>query len=145
MGAHLAMEWIVRCAHRLPLVEDSAPSLPLVSCTHRCSGQGCTATFLLRFRGALNNARMRSATSSTPLPLSWRKIWSRALSFLGIVSTINRTTGEKERRPGATLPHSNDGFPRSQRQDVSLPAHNPLLVALDLPQVDVQPPHHHGR
>jgi enamine deaminase RidA (YjgF/YER057c/UK114 family) len=33
----------------LHLLEDSAPSLLLVSCTHRCSGQGCTATFLLRF------------------------------------------------------------------------------------------------
>src|SRR5262249_10358428 len=37
-------------AHRLHLLEDRVTSLPLVSCTHRCSGQGCTETFLLRFR-----------------------------------------------------------------------------------------------
>jgi hypothetical protein len=36
-------------AHRLHLLEDRATSLFLVSCTHRCSEQGCAATFLLRF------------------------------------------------------------------------------------------------
>src|SRR5262249_54162881 len=36
-------------AHRLHLLEASATSLLLVSCTHRCSGQGCPETFLLRF------------------------------------------------------------------------------------------------
>ena len=36
--------------HRLHLFEDRATSLLLVSCTHRCSGQGCTETFLLRFQ-----------------------------------------------------------------------------------------------
>src|SRR5207247_7924732 len=49
MGAHLAMALMASCVHWLPLVEDRAPSLPFVSCTHRCSGQACTATFLLRF------------------------------------------------------------------------------------------------
>src|SRR5437660_11026957 len=49
MGAHLAMALMASCVHWLPLVEDRAPSLPFVSCTHRCSGQGCTAPFLLRF------------------------------------------------------------------------------------------------
>src|SRR5262245_16809387 len=90
-------------------------------------------------------ARMCSATSSTPLPLSWRKIRSRALSLLGIVWPLGRTTGEKDRRPGATLHHPHNGFPGPQRQEVGLPAHNPLLVAFDLPQVDVQPPHDHDR
>jgi hypothetical protein len=79
------------------------------------------------------------------LPLSWRKIRSRALSLLGIVWPLGRTTGEKERRPGVTLHDPYDGFPCSQRQNVGVPTHNPLLVALELPQVDVQPPHHHGR
>src|SRR5215471_20471300 len=37
------------CAHRLHLLEDSATSLLLVSCTEWCAGQGCPATFLLRF------------------------------------------------------------------------------------------------
>src|SRR5215470_2500553 len=37
------------CAHRLHLLEDSATPLLLVSCTHWGSGQGGTATFLLRF------------------------------------------------------------------------------------------------
>jgi hypothetical protein len=45
------MAWMASCVHWLPLVEDRAPSLPFVSCTHRYSGQGCTATFLLRFHG----------------------------------------------------------------------------------------------
>ena len=31
-------------------------SLPLVSCIQRCSGQGCTATSLLRFLGAFQDA-----------------------------------------------------------------------------------------
>src|SRR5262245_17581747 len=88
---------------------------------------------------------MWSATSSTPLPLSWRKIRSRAFSLLGIVWPLGRTTGEKDRRPGATLHHPNDGFPGPQRQNDGVLAHNPLLVALGLPQVDVQPPHHHRR
>jgi hypothetical protein len=44
------MELMVSCAHRLHLMEDSATSLLLVSCIHRCSGQGCTETFLLRFQ-----------------------------------------------------------------------------------------------
>jgi hypothetical protein len=39
--------------HRLHLLEDSATALLLVSCTHRCSGQGGTGTFLLRFRPLL--------------------------------------------------------------------------------------------
>jgi transposase-like protein len=43
------MEWIVSCPHRLHRLADSATSLLLVSCTDRYSGQGCTATFLLRF------------------------------------------------------------------------------------------------
>ena len=42
------MALIASCAHRLHLLEDRATSLFLVSCTDRCSGQGCTATFLLR-------------------------------------------------------------------------------------------------
>src|SRR5207245_4975378 len=50
--AHLAMALSASCAHRLHLLEDSATSLFLVSCTDRCSGQGCTATFLLRFQHA---------------------------------------------------------------------------------------------
>ena len=41
------------CAQRLHLLEDSATSL-FMSCTHRCSGQGCTATFLLCFHQALH-------------------------------------------------------------------------------------------
>src|SRR5215470_7694632 len=41
------------CAHRLHLVEASATALLLVSCTHRGSGQGCPATFLLRFLGRI--------------------------------------------------------------------------------------------
>src|SRR5262249_7476371 len=48
-GAYLGMTLMARCVHGLPLVEARAPSLPCVSCTHRCSGQGGTATFLLRF------------------------------------------------------------------------------------------------
>ena len=44
------MALMANCVHRLPLVEGRAPSLPFVSCPHRCSGQGCTATFLLRFQ-----------------------------------------------------------------------------------------------
>jgi hypothetical protein len=43
-------------AHRLHLLEDSATSLLLVSCTHRCSGQGCTETFLLRFHDTFRKA-----------------------------------------------------------------------------------------
>src|SRR5215813_7616373 len=35
------------CAHCLDLLEVSTTSLFLVSCTDRCSGQGCTAPFLL--------------------------------------------------------------------------------------------------
>src|SRR5262245_30456699 len=38
------------CAQWLHLVEDSATALLLVSSTHRCSGQRCTATFLFRFQ-----------------------------------------------------------------------------------------------
>jgi hypothetical protein len=44
------MELIVSCPPRLHRLADSATSLLLVSGTDRCSGQGCTATFLLRFR-----------------------------------------------------------------------------------------------
>src|SRR5262249_35486117 len=51
------------CAHRHHLLEDSAPSLLLVSCTHRCSGQGCTETFLLRFQ---NRLTIWITTSITP-------------------------------------------------------------------------------
>src|SRR5215471_11488636 len=40
------------CAHRLHLLEDSATSLLLVSCTEWCAGHGCPATFLLRFLAA---------------------------------------------------------------------------------------------
>ena len=43
------MALIASCAHRLHLLEDSATPLLLVSCTHWGSGQGGTATFLLRF------------------------------------------------------------------------------------------------
>src|SRR5262252_255182 len=50
MGAHRALAWRASGVHWLPLVEDRAPSLPFVSCTHKCSGQGGTATFLLRFQ-----------------------------------------------------------------------------------------------
>src|SRR5215813_15123189 len=52
-GAHRGMAWSMRCPHRLHLLEDSAISLLLAACTHRCAGQGCTATFLLRFPTAL--------------------------------------------------------------------------------------------
>src|SRR5215831_9419643 len=48
-GAHFAMALIASCAHRLHLLEDGATDLFLVSCPDRCSGQGRTATFLLRF------------------------------------------------------------------------------------------------
>jgi hypothetical protein len=54
--AHGSSSWHGRAcefAHRLHLLEDSATALLLVSCTHRCSGQGCAATFLLRFHGRL--------------------------------------------------------------------------------------------
>jgi hypothetical protein len=39
------------CTYRLHLLEDSATALLHASCTHRCSQQRCTATFLLRFHG----------------------------------------------------------------------------------------------
>ena len=44
------MELIARCAHRLHLLEDSATSLLLVSCTPRGAGQAYTEPFLLRFQ-----------------------------------------------------------------------------------------------
>ena len=50
--AHGSSSWhgmACACVHRLHLVEDSATARLLVACIHRCSGQGCTATFLLRF------------------------------------------------------------------------------------------------
>src|SRR5262249_23792853 len=40
------------CASASPL-EESTASLLLVSCTHGCSGQRCTETFLLRFHTRL--------------------------------------------------------------------------------------------
>src|SRR5262244_1358461 len=43
------------CASASPL-EESTASLLLVSCTHGCSGQRCTETFLLRFRSTLCEA-----------------------------------------------------------------------------------------
>ena len=50
------MTLIVSCPHRLHRLADSATSLLLVSCTDRCPGQGCTATFLLRFPPAIVEA-----------------------------------------------------------------------------------------
>jgi hypothetical protein len=55
-------------AHRLHLLEDSATSLLLVSCTHRCSGQGCTETFLLRFRPPLSPGSVAREQSSSRQP-----------------------------------------------------------------------------
>jgi hypothetical protein len=43
------MALMVSCPHRLHRLADSATLLLLVSGTDRCSGQGCAATFLLRF------------------------------------------------------------------------------------------------
>src|SRR5215471_17682810 len=45
------------CAHRLHLLEDSATSLLLVSCTEWCAGQGYPATFLLRFQDCIGAGR----------------------------------------------------------------------------------------
>src|SRR5215831_3291759 len=50
------------CAHRPHLVEDSATSLLLMSYTHRCSGQGCPETFLLRFQCQALSHRERSVS-----------------------------------------------------------------------------------
>src|SRR5215831_19205467 len=53
LKAHGSSSWHGRAcafAHRLHLLEDSATSLLLVSYTHRCSGQGCPETLLLRFQ-----------------------------------------------------------------------------------------------
>src|SRR5262249_25209955 len=44
------------CAQRLLLVKDSATALLHVSCTHRCSHQRCTATFLVRFHHQIVHA-----------------------------------------------------------------------------------------
>ncbi|SRR6266446_369030 len=60
-GAYLAMEWMASCAHRLPLVEDSAASLLLVSCTPRGSGQEYTETSLFRFLFHLASLLQRTA------------------------------------------------------------------------------------
>src|SRR5262249_26592690 len=70
-GAHLALELIASCAHRLHLLEDKATSLLLVSCTDRCSGQGGTATFLLRFLRALAQQGLSQAAIARHLGL-WR-------------------------------------------------------------------------
>jgi hypothetical protein len=51
--AHGSASWCGmdgECTYRLHLLEDSATALLHASCTHRCSQQRCTATFLLRFR-----------------------------------------------------------------------------------------------
>src|SRR5262249_45306273 len=63
------------CAHRSHLVEGSATALLLVSYTHRCSGQRCTAPLLLRFR------RPCDQPQSTP------RAWGRAMR-LGRILTI---------------------------------------------------------
>src|SRR5919202_293098 len=57
-----------RCVSASPL-GGQCPSLPLVSCTYRCSGQGCTATFLLRF----------------PIASSCTVCWSRVFFRLAMV------------------------------------------------------------
>jgi hypothetical protein len=58
------MAWMASGAPRLPLVEDSATSLLLVSCTPRDSGQAYTATFLLRFQAAIKSD---NAAHGTPI------------------------------------------------------------------------------
>src|SRR5215813_5193217 len=56
--AHGRASWHGRacaCAQRPHLVEDRATALLLVSATQRCSGQRCTATFVVRFQGTLSS------------------------------------------------------------------------------------------
>src|SRR4029434_8506200 len=53
------MALIVSCPHRLHRLVDTATALLLVSGAHRCSGQGGTATFLLRFPRHSHYVRVR--------------------------------------------------------------------------------------
>jgi hypothetical protein len=71
------MALMASCVQRLPLVEDRAPSLPFVSCTHRGSGQGCTATFMLRFlrRILLQLLRVqRTGHTAQEIACAWRSV-----------------------------------------------------------------------
>jgi len=47
--------------------------------------------------------------------------------------------------PFVILNHPNEGFTCMQSQDLGLPAHSLLPIALGLTQVDPQQPHHHCR
>src|SRR5262252_8617557 len=83
------------CAHRPHLVEDSATSLLLMSYTHRCSGQGCPETFLLRFPGA-SAARCRAAGG---------RPHGTVPECAAVLGHTHRTAGEGERL--ATWPEPN--------------------------------------
>src|SRR5215510_6767783 len=57
-------------SHRPHLVEDRVTTLLLVSATQRCSGQRCTATFVVRFQGPLpsNATILASPRSDVRIP-----------------------------------------------------------------------------
>jgi hypothetical protein len=82
------------CAHRLHLLEDSATALLLVSCTQRCSGQGCTETFLLRFPAPLCVDRFCSHALGS--------IWSNV--HQSAVGRCSPSEGNLSRQKGARRP-----------------------------------------
>ena len=85
------------CTYRLHLLEDRATALLHASCTHRCSPQRCTATFLLRFLAQLAAPASGHFTRKTPaLPRVFRVRPQRAQARQSVVAQfITATRGRK--------------------------------------------------